>query len=94
MIKDYFKRALADILFGEEIDKIVHGARRRDRKKLRAYEQTIKEACRMDRRNLQGMSMVPLIELNPTTELWASVMYKAIAEEARDRVLRDGEDVP
>ena len=90
MLKDQFKEALAEILFGPEIDKIVRHTFRWNRRKIRAFEDTVKQACRMDRRNLAGMSMVPLIDGIPTLELWQAVIYKMVANDARERFL--GED--
>lgn len=90
MLKDQFKEALAEILFGPEIDKIVRHTSRRNRRKLRAFEDMVKQVCRMDRRNLAGMSMVPLVEEMPTLELWQAVIYKMVANDARERFL--GED--
>lgn len=90
MLKDQFKEALAEILFGPEIDKIVRHTSRRNRRKIRAFEDTVKQACHMDRRNLANMSMVPLIYGIPALELWQAVIYKMVANDARERFL--GED--
>lgn len=94
MIKDRFKEALADILYGETIDKLVRESTRRNRRRLRAFEQAVKDLTHMDRRNVKRMSAAMLISSVPTTELWEAIMYRMIALEARDRVIRDGEDVP
>lgn len=94
MIKDRFKEALADILYGEEINKLVRHSPRKNRKKILAFEQAIKDITYMDRRNVTRMSAAMLISSVPTAELWEAIMYRMIANEARDRVIHDGEDVP
>lgn len=94
MIKDRFKEALADILYGEEIDRLVRETTRKNRRRLRAFEQAVKDVTHMDRRNVTRLSVAMLIASVPTAELWEAIMYRMIANEARDRVIRDGEEVP
>lgn len=94
MIKDRFKEALADILYGEEIDKLVRHAKRWDKRRMRAFEQAVKDLTHMNRRNMKNLSAAMLIASVPTAELWEAIMYRMIANEARDRVIQDGEEVP
>lgn len=83
-IKEQFKAALADILWSDEVEKIILASKKRDRKRIAAFAEAVKKGCDGSGDNIGRLPIILLLHDMPGETLWQSVLFRMIENECRE----------
>ena len=83
-LKEQFKKALADILWGDEIGRIILATEDpKLREKTHEFVKAVKACCRDQKENIYGQPLILLMNDMPGELLWQSVFLQMIENEIR-----------
>lgn len=85
MIKDIFKQAVADIVLGDEIGRIIAGSKsRRERKAAEDYRDMVLKYTHGDKGKVREIPLVPLMRECQGDLLWQDILLRMIEIEHRE----------
>lgn len=83
-LKDQYKNALADILCGDEIGRIIRATEDpKLRGKIADFANAIKTCCMGKRENISGLPLILLMNDMPGELMWKSIFLQMIENEIR-----------
>lgn len=81
-LKEQFKNALADILWGDEIGRIIRATEDpKLREKVTDFAKAVKSCCRDQKEKISGLPLILLMNDMPGELMWQSVFLQMIENE-------------